>query len=67
MTINRKRAFHADAFLRSAGSEKTIVTYQPTEVIFSQGDRSDTVLYIQEGAPNSLEYSTVEMNSAVTV
>jgi CRP-like cAMP-binding protein len=42
-------AFDADAFLRSAGVGKTIVTYQPTAVIFSQGDASDSVLYIQEG------------------
>jgi len=43
-------AFDADAFLRSAGVGKTIVTYQPSDVIFSQGDASDSVLYIQEGS-----------------
>ena len=43
-------AFDADAFLRSAGAGKTIVPYQPTDVIFSQGDASDSVMYIQEGA-----------------
>jgi CRP/FNR family transcriptional regulator, cyclic AMP receptor protein len=45
-----KPSFDADAFLRSAGVGKTILTYQPTDVIFSQGDASDGVLYIQEGA-----------------
>jgi CRP/FNR family transcriptional regulator, cyclic AMP receptor protein len=45
-----KASFDADAFLRSAGAGKTILTYQPTDVIFSQGDASDSVLYIQEGA-----------------
>jgi CRP-like cAMP-binding protein len=45
-----KPSFDADAFLRSAGAGKTILTYQPTDVIFSQGDASDSVLYIQEGA-----------------
>jgi CRP/FNR family transcriptional regulator, cyclic AMP receptor protein len=45
-----KPSFEADAFLRSAGAGKTILTYQPTDVIFSQGDASDSVLYIQEGA-----------------
>jgi CRP/FNR family transcriptional regulator, cyclic AMP receptor protein len=44
-----KLSFDADAFLRSAGTGKTILTYQPTDVIFSQGDASDSVLYIQEG------------------
>jgi CRP-like cAMP-binding protein len=49
MKGKQKRAFDADAFLRSAGPGKTIVTYRPTEVVFSQGDASDTVLYIQKG------------------
>jgi CRP/FNR family cyclic AMP-dependent transcriptional regulator len=50
MKDKRKRAFGADAFLRSAGAGKTIVTYRRAEVIFSQGDPSDSVLYIQTGA-----------------
>ena len=50
MKVKEKRAFDAEAFLRSAGAGKTIVTYQPTDVIYSQGDASDSVLYIQEGA-----------------
>jgi CRP/FNR family cyclic AMP-dependent transcriptional regulator len=45
-----KPSFDADAFLRSAGAGKTILTYQPTDIIFSQGDASDSVLYIQEGS-----------------
>jgi CRP/FNR family cyclic AMP-dependent transcriptional regulator len=50
MKVKQKPAFDAEAFLRSAGAGRTVVTYQPTEVIFSQGDASDSVLYIQEGA-----------------
>jgi CRP/FNR family transcriptional regulator, cyclic AMP receptor protein len=50
MQVKQRRAFDAVAFLRSAGAGKSIVTYQPTEVIFSQGDASDSVLYIQTGA-----------------
>jgi CRP-like cAMP-binding protein len=46
---DKQPAFDAEAFLRSAGAGKTIVTYQPTDVIFSQGDASDSVVYIQEG------------------
>ena len=42
--------FDADAFLRSAGSRKNSRDYQPTNVIFSQGDAADSVFYIQEGA-----------------
>jgi Cyclic nucleotide-binding domain len=50
MKVKPQRAFDAKVFLRSAGTGKTIVTYQPTDVIFSQGDASDSVLYIQEGS-----------------
>ena len=46
----KKPAFDVEAFLRSSGAEKRIVTYQPSDVIFSQGEASDSVLYIQEGA-----------------
>jgi CRP/FNR family cyclic AMP-dependent transcriptional regulator len=49
MRVKPKRAFDIEAFLRSAGSGKTIVTYQRTDVIFSQGDASHSVMYIQAG------------------
>jgi CRP/FNR family cyclic AMP-dependent transcriptional regulator len=42
--------FDAQAFLTSAGITKTIVNYRPLAVIFSQGDPSDSVMYIQKGA-----------------
>jgi CRP/FNR family transcriptional regulator, cyclic AMP receptor protein len=50
MKAKRKRGFEAEAFLRSAGAGRTVVTYRRAEVIFSQGDASDSVLYIQKGA-----------------
>ncbi len=50
MALKQNPLFDVDAFLRSAGAGKTIVTYRATDVIFSQGDASDSVLYIQEGA-----------------
>jgi CRP/FNR family cyclic AMP-dependent transcriptional regulator len=50
MKTRQKPRFDVEAFLRSAGAGKTIATYRPTDVIFAQGDTSDTVLYIQEGA-----------------
>ena len=43
-------AFDAQAFLNSAGITKKIVTYKPLAVVFSQGDPSDSVMYIQQGA-----------------
>jgi CRP/FNR family cyclic AMP-dependent transcriptional regulator len=50
MNVKRKRTFAADAFLRSAGAGTTVVTYRRAEVIFSQGDASDSVMYVQNGA-----------------
>jgi len=42
-------AFDAQAFLDSAGIAKRVVEFRPNAVIFSQGDPSDTVMYIQKG------------------
>jgi CRP-like cAMP-binding protein len=41
--------FNAQAFLESAGLAKTIVEYGRDEVIFTQGDASEHVLYVQSG------------------
>ena len=43
-------AFDAQAFLNSSGITKKVVTYKPLAVVFSQGDPSDSVMYIQQGA-----------------
>ena len=43
-------AFDAQAFLDSPGITKKIVTYRPLSTVFSQGDPSDSVIYIQKGA-----------------
>jgi CRP/FNR family cyclic AMP-dependent transcriptional regulator len=45
-----RRGFDVDAYLRSAGSGRSIVTYRRGEVIFSQGDAAEDVRYIQQGA-----------------
>jgi len=41
--------FDAHAFLASAGVAKRIVDYRRNESIFAQGDRADSVYYIQKG------------------
>jgi CRP/FNR family cyclic AMP-dependent transcriptional regulator len=41
--------FNAQAFLNSAGVSKRIVEYGRGEAIFSQGDRCESVMYIQQG------------------
>src|SRR5437763_3530389 len=47
----RKRAgaFDVQAFLNTAGLARPIVEYPPAAVIFTQGDRCDSVVYIQGG------------------
>jgi len=42
-------AFSAEDFLNSAGVAKSIVQYRRGETIFSQGDASEHVMYIQSG------------------
>ena len=53
MTVNSPllaAGFDAQVFLDSAGVAKKIVGYRRGEVIFSQGDPGDHVLYVQKGA-----------------
>ena len=42
-------SFNAQAFLDSAGLSKRIVEYGRADVIFSQGDHCDSVMYVQNG------------------
>jgi len=41
--------FDPKAFLATAGIGKTVRHYSPKQVIFTQGERADTILYIQQG------------------
>jgi CRP/FNR family cyclic AMP-dependent transcriptional regulator len=45
----RKPRFNAKAFLESAGVAKHIVKHPKGDIVFAQGDRCDSVLYIQAG------------------
>jgi CRP/FNR family cyclic AMP-dependent transcriptional regulator len=47
--VKRIRSFSAQAFLDSAGLSKQIVEYGRAQAIFSQGDPSESVMYIQQG------------------
>ena len=49
MKPDRKRAFDVQAFLDAAGVARKVVEYQDRDVVFSQGDPCDAVMYIQEG------------------
>ena len=45
----RIAAFDAQAFLDSSDASKKIVEYRAGDTIFSQGDRGETVMYVQAG------------------
>jgi CRP-like cAMP-binding protein len=47
--ITGKRPFDVQAFLDSAGVTRKVTEFQKKEVIFSQGDPAQSVLYIQTG------------------
>lgn len=49
MGSKRTRRFNAPVILDSGRFAKRVVEYQRGEVIFSQGDASESVMYIQEG------------------
>jgi hypothetical protein len=47
---SRKRlTFDAKAFLESAGAARRVVSYSKGKTVFSQGQPSDAVRYIQKG------------------
>ena len=43
-------AFDAESFFTSAGAARHVATYPKGKIVFSQGQASDTVLYIQKGS-----------------
>ena len=47
--MKSKRSFNAQTFLESAGLARKVVTFGRDEVIFTQGDACDSVMYIQAG------------------
>jgi CRP/FNR family transcriptional regulator, cyclic AMP receptor protein len=48
--VSKKRAeFNAQTFLDSAGVDKTIKEFKKAEVVYSQGDTAESVMYLKEG------------------
>ena len=63
----KKRAFDAQAFLDSAGVARKVVECRRAERIYSQGDRSDSVLYIQKGGAKLTVVNTVGKEAVVAM
>jgi CRP/FNR family transcriptional regulator, cyclic AMP receptor protein len=50
MARKKPRPFDAKAFLETAGLGKRVATFARGDIVFSQGDLADTVLYMRTGA-----------------
>jgi len=50
MSPRKKRLFDTQLFLESAGLGKRVATYAAGDVVFSQGDACDSVMYLRSGA-----------------
>ena len=60
-------SFDAQAFLDSAGVARRIVGFEENETVFSQGDASKTVLYIQSGRVKLSVVSTTGKEAVVAI
>ena len=49
MTAKKRRPFDAKSFLEVAGLGQRVVTFERADVVFSQGDPCDSVLYVRSG------------------
>jgi len=63
----RAPSFNAQAFLDSPGLSKRIVEYGRAEAIFSQGDRCESVMYIQQGSVKLLVVSKTGREAVVAM
>jgi CRP/FNR family transcriptional regulator, cyclic AMP receptor protein len=48
-TLKKSTAFDLHAFLDSAGLERTVVKYPKGDIVYSQGEAAEQVMYIQQG------------------
>jgi CRP/FNR family cyclic AMP-dependent transcriptional regulator len=67
MTPKRTRTFNDRALLDSAGITKRVVSYRRGEVIFSQGDVGDNVMYIQKGGVKLSVHSRTGREAVVAI
>jgi len=62
-----KLRFDAAAFLVSADLERRIVHVAPNEVFFSQGDRADSIFYLQAGRAKVTVVSATGKEATITL
>ena len=62
-----KLAFDVQAFLDSAGLARKVKQFKRTQLVYSQGDAADTVLYIQVGAVKLTVVNEVGKEAVVAI
>jgi len=65
--FKKKGAFDARSFLDSAGVARKIRRFKKAGIIFSQGTRADSVMYIQEGGVQITVLSTAGKEAIIAV
>ena len=62
-----KLAFEAQAFLDSAGVARKVKEFKKAEVVFSQGDAAQSVMYLQEGGVKLTVVNEVGKEAVVAI
>ena len=65
--LKKKFAFDAQAFLDSAGVARKVKEFKKAEVIFSQGDAAQSVMYIQAGGVRLTVVNEVGKEAVVAI
>src|ERR1700687_6096939 len=65
--LRQKRAFDAQAFLDSAGVAKKVKEFKRAELVYSQGDAAESVMYIQKGGVKLSVVSEVGKEAVVAI
>jgi CRP/FNR family cyclic AMP-dependent transcriptional regulator len=65
--LKKKLAFDAQAFLDSAGVARRVKEFKKAEVVFSQGDAAQSVMYIQSGGVRLTVVNEVGKEAVVAI
>ncbi len=63
----KRREFDVEAYLKSTGPARKVVTYRRGKVVFSQGDAGDDIRFIQKGAIKLSVLSRIGREAVVAV
>ena len=67
MASNKNITFDSAAFLANAGLGRTIIELQPKETFFCQGDKADSVFYLQKGRARVTVVSQTGKEATITL